>query len=349
MASYQKLCNELKIEVWEKAALIPGMHCFMMFVDRQSDAMPENDINIQTPRIVKVVKKNQDHSAWIQRQNLFKVDATSRRVMFNLIKKPSAKAIWPQRPVRRNEGVATKAWIFCDWDMVCIRFVGIITPTWARPMSNEEVYRDIKGVSLEFDTPDRAPPFQCRCQPRTHSNTRYCPVLLDKFITYFPDLKKLYFITKLTKEELDLPARLQMANKRGRDGNFKQEDLGRPRMTRKGAVEQNFKDTWAMFRDIAKREKLASYEDMRFIYYEVRDEDFAISNRHDEIFNHWYELTSIWADQKLEPNLGHKVNEVELGLLVQFDQGKAKTSEAVSPRKIKQPTSLKSKLAKRPK
>ncbi|XDG05245.1 hypothetical protein ABKA04_004860 [Annulohypoxylon sp. FPYF3050] len=343
MALYQKLCNELKIEVWEQAALVPGMHFFLMFVDRPFDAMPDNNIDVQTPRIVKVVKKNQDHSAWRQRQNLFKVDAASKRVIMNLIKKPSAKVMWPRQPLREIEDVEGKAWVFSDWDVVCIRFVGLVTPTWARPVANHEVFSGIKRVSLEYDTPDRARPFQCRCLPRIHSNTRYCPVLIDKFISYFPDLEKLYFITKLTKEELVLPAAMQIANKRDYEGNLKNEDvekaLSRPRKTRRGALQQQFKDTLAAFR--------ATCEDMRHMYYEVRDSDFRVSNRHDDIFNHWYELVAVWADQKLNPNLGHPINEVELGLLVQFDLGKPKTTNVETPRKIKEAKSLKSKLASR--
>lgn len=83
------------------------------------------------------------------------------------------------------------------------------------------------------------------------------------------------------------------------------------------------------------------------MYYEVRDSDFRVSNRHDDIFNHWYELVAVWADQKRNPNLGHPINEVELGLLIQFDLGKPKTTNVETPGKIKEAKSLKSKLASR--
>ncbi|KAI1210161.1 uncharacterized protein F4807DRAFT_459992 [Annulohypoxylon truncatum] len=358
MALYQKLCNELKLEIMQKAAMVPGMNFFVMYVDRFEDAMPGNDITTQTPRIraEKIMNEDgvpEDNSAWRQRQNLIKVDAASEKVMMKLINRPSTKKMWPRAPFPESENVEENAYHFCDDDMLCIRFIGIVTAPWTRPVTNPEVFTGIKRVSMEFAfqfVNKKYPeyPFECECEDVEHWG--FCPIVLDKFLAYFPDLEKFYFIKKLLKEELHQPewAVKLLSSKRDRQGQIKTkgkvEVLSLPRITRKQVRKHHFKETYKKFRDIARREGLVSYEDMERHYYEVRECDSEVMLFHDEIWGHFHMLKDLWATQKNTLNLGHEVKEVELGLLVHIDPPQPEPVPARRP--IKAAKSQKAKAAR---
>ncbi|KAI2469080.1 hypothetical protein F4781DRAFT_442994 [Annulohypoxylon bovei var. microspora] len=329
MAFYQRLCNELRLEVWEQAAMVPGMHHFYFFVDRQADGMPGHNLNMQTPVIFDYEENGYDPSAWRRRTELMGVDAASRRVMTSLIMKPSSKKLWPCFPLPLVNNVDKSAFVLCDLDMICFKMVGEITASWARPVVNNFLFAGIKRISIEYDMQYLCrrynnPPFRCQCNGTPHANLDFCPAALDKFLAYFPDLEKLFFIKKVIPEGLNPSESIQIiSGKRDYEGMMRNERnvqvFDHPRITRMVAYKQHFKDTYDKFRSIAKREKLASFEDKNHHYYEVRECDSEVLVDHDKIWNHFSELEDLWATQKDDPNLGHAVKEVELGLLVYID------------------------------
>ncbi|KAI0886659.1 uncharacterized protein GGS22DRAFT_186732 [Annulohypoxylon maeteangense] len=330
MSIYPKFCNELKLEVWDQAAMIPGMHYFQLYVDRYADAMPLGDINTQTPQLMPAEPEAYDPSAWRQRSKLMEIDAASERAIMGLFRRPSSKKMWPRMPFKDTPKTKDRAFILRDLDMICIQFIGRVTASWVRPVRNQHVFAGIKQVSMEYDYQYidgvyKDPPFQCRGDLPRRCDLKFCPLLLDKFISYFPDMKKFFFIMKLTLEHLRPIESVQITTgKRDHEGNFKNEGnnslLTQPRMTRKQASAYHLKSTYENFRDTARRENLASFEDMEHFYYEVRKCDSHVLTVHDEFWRHFRKLEELWAAQERTPNLGHRINKVELGLLIFVDQ-----------------------------
>ncbi|KAI1459716.1 hypothetical protein F4805DRAFT_455513 [Annulohypoxylon moriforme] len=306
MDIYKRLFNELKLEVWDQAAMVPGMHFFVMRVD---DVMRHYHFVRQTPNFLVGENKGNDTSVWRRRLELKGVDASSRRVMMNLFNSPSSKRI----PIVRTRD----AFILCDHDMVCIRFQGFITATWLRPLRNPELLRGIKRVSIEYErlegfNPTGEPSFRCYCDDATHRWDKICPVQLDKFISYFPDLEQFYIIKKFLEEDLN-------DNPGGRR-NIVRSELSMKK--RKEVSKKYYKDTYLKLRGIARRENLANFEDTKNFYYEIRESDTTAILDYGEIWNAFHGLKALWERQKRTPNLGHEVKEVELGILVQFNHWK---------------------------
>ncbi|KAI1100769.1 hypothetical protein F4804DRAFT_335922 [Jackrogersella minutella] len=324
---YQRLVADLKFEVWERASMVPGVHHFKLVADLMGDIM-----HSMTPRHTQSLKlfpiansAPEDPSAWRERRKLRKVDKWSRLIWLQLEQGPSAKEFWTRGSKQIPSSFEQCPIVNCDYDLVTFRVVGYPLGTWIRRLANPEAFTGLKRIAVDFDHPRedysrRKFVFECGCYDRKHMFDRYCPISLDHFFSYFPQLEKFYFIVKLIPKAVTPAAHIELPQEsrkesRKRDRKCKMKEA--PRMTRAQAGKRHVEGIIAKFRQVAQREELDDFEDLNGHYYEVRESDtqeFLLS--HAEIWSQIRALKKFWREQKTIPDLGRTIHEVELGVLV---------------------------------
>ncbi|KAI0107405.1 hypothetical protein F4776DRAFT_645091 [Hypoxylon sp. NC0597] len=236
------------------------MHHFQFTNDRYGDLARGHPLQTQLLKITPVSLP--DKSAWRARNKASKLDIFSWDVMKKFLKGESTKLLYPLHPVpTMRADKSGNAVVHLDNDMICIRFAGMIIGTWIRPLAVPGMLDGIKRVALEYKKqapgcPPRFPrnAFRCRCPDLVHRSDHYCPTAIDHFITYFPDLEKLYFIVKVNRTgsiipppPLPLPPH---GKKRDYEGNVKV-NVPQPtkrRLTRVAAAKKLYSDTVENFK-----------------------------------------------------------------------------------------------------
>ncbi|KAI1412003.1 hypothetical protein F5Y13DRAFT_190686 [Hypoxylon sp. FL1857] len=326
MSSYQQLPAEIKLQIWQGVFYEHGMHHFKISHDRFRSISNGHPLSTQ---LVKVSPTpGEKKSAWRVRQKLARIDEYAWDVAKKFFRINETKVMCPLYPM--DPRGAGQAIIHLENDIICVRFEGMILPTWVRPPASPGMFAGIKRVALEYRAigsryPDNA--FRCRCDPFVHRGDYYCPKTIDHFIHYFPDLEKLYFVTKINKTGSILPPvlpSLSLGTKRDHLGNAKsfQRRMGKPRLTRAQAIKKLYADTVENIKSTALREGLAFCQDTKFDYFEAKEDDAETLVVYHHISKLFTELKKRWEEQKKTDNLPHPVREVALGVLVHYDKPK---------------------------
>ncbi|OTA55843.1 hypothetical protein K449DRAFT_452323 [Hypoxylon sp. EC38] len=334
MSFYEKLPAELKLKIWKEAAYEHGMHHFRFIEDRYNDLARGHPMNTQLLKILPA--QTADKSAWRARNNASRMDAFSWDAVEKFMKGEAAKLLYPLYPVPSTRANRSgSAMVHLDNDLICVQFAGMIMATWIRPLALPDMLTGIKRVALEYT--EKGPgysllfpsnPFRCRCEDRAHRDDFFCPTTVDDFITYFPDLEKLYFIIKIKQTGSIIPPPTPSlpvgGKKRDYEGNVKpnaRQPLKR-RLTRAQAKKKLYSDTTERIKATAQRENLAYYEDIKFEYFEAKEEDAEKLVFYEPISTLFTGLEDLWQNQEATQFLPHPVHRVALGVIVYFDKPK---------------------------
>ncbi|OTB00605.1 hypothetical protein M426DRAFT_15289 [Hypoxylon sp. CI-4A] len=300
--AYSLLPSELKNQIVESASLPRGMHHFKVASDRFVHLLGGDGVDRQVLKTTPLPAAS-DNSAWRVRAALRVVDKRAYELLERFkVGSESMKVMWPQEPIRKSGH--RLALVDVDQDLICINFVGIVLPTWIRPLAREQ-FSKIRRVALSYTKGKIALnsplvfPFRCVCVGNMHDDSCFCADAVNDFISYFPDLEDFFFVVKLTKDDIKppfvkCPPPATRGRKRDMHGNIKVTRLIPPaKPSQKQLIE-----TMRSFRKIAQEKNYYTCEDKKFQYFEVKEADTGNLKMHDDIWQIFREVELIWRRQK---------------------------------------------------
>ncbi|KAI1385591.1 uncharacterized protein F4822DRAFT_432446 [Hypoxylon trugodes] len=259
---YQNVPNELKLAIWEEATMSPGMHHFKMCLTRVYDMLAPPLYMYQTVKIEPAKNTLHDSSAWRGRLNMSMSDLWA---CLSFLKLKYGRSTLRVCPAGKSKDLADKhATIDRDNDLVCLELTGdgTVLPPYIWPTGDQnDVLKKLRRIAIPYST-NANHQFHCECVMFLHRNYTHCGMTLSYLIGYFGHLEQFFFVVKLDKDNTYTTGSAPRFSKKNCDADTAAE-WHQKRTTR--ALNR--------FRDIAVREELARFEDMRHTYYEVRESD----------------------------------------------------------------------------
>ncbi|KAI1464821.1 uncharacterized protein F4812DRAFT_140312 [Daldinia caldariorum] len=319
-SKYQDLIPELRLEIWRQVLLPPGVHFLTLEFRRKiKDGNIVNELLVDTWGC-----PSSDRSTWRVRNKISKTDKYSWDVM---------KKFSEGTSILRPRGFSRKfdAFIDCTRDLVCVRFLGRILNPGIHPFRNLEVLGGIRYVGIDYKNQAVSGSvnmgFQCLCRDNIHKASTICPKTLEDFVPHFQGMETLYFMVQLTVKNIKSLPPVSRGKKRDHQGTIKEQG-GQPAKTMPvpsrtpARNSQIVSETFHKFLDIARRDKLDSFEDKRFTYYEVQEKDTSCLLIHEELWNVFSDLKDLWAVAKSKVPPPYQVREPKLKVLVYAESKK---------------------------
>ncbi|KAI1773081.1 hypothetical protein F4818DRAFT_453017 [Hypoxylon cercidicola] len=278
---YRGFPPELKLKVWKELSMPRGVHHFDLQADITRGVHRQDLIVLPTT-------KYPDNSAWRVRNQAKWVDPYSWDVLSkNLEAKAKTRQFWPRphnivgsaQKMRSNEKMAI---VDLENDLVQFNFIGLAMQTRWFPLQPWQEFHGLTRVAMEFRMITRSwarSPFACPCRGTTHWNMALCPEMLNTFFSYFRDLKSFYFVVKIHRTNIK-PARPLLADRPRRTVAKRSQEPLSATNPQKAHVQRYMSE----FREIQEREGLDFFEDKKYKYYEVREEDTRDKFKQDKVW-----------------------------------------------------------------
>ncbi|KAI1762900.1 hypothetical protein GGR53DRAFT_467844 [Hypoxylon sp. FL1150] len=277
---YSGFPPELKMKVWEQAAMYHGVHHFQITSSIRRDEDQASQDVIVTP-----MPAATDTSVWRVRNSLKWTDAYSREVLSRKLEEDvsATRQFWPRderilteaQPVRQDYQVAI---VNLATDLVVFKFTGMVMRVSFMPMQPWQEFRGVKRVGLSFHHPTtHRRPFGCPCVYSRHPRMSLCFLMLYHFLGLFCHLETFYFMYKINGNTVKFDSPVSPAR-------VSRTTLVRPYMD--------------LFRTVAHREGLEIFEDSKYTYYEVREEDALKRFNNSEVWGVIKDLKGIYGHRR---------------------------------------------------